>query len=107
LAGFQVTTIGRISGDHHWPDLGDRRGKLKDGSRGDLRGVVGGATGDVYYHKIKLCVGSGIIGINAGFSENLSVAGLVGRHGFFEHFKVSFDPSNNPPGFELTRIHRA
>ena len=81
--------------------------KLKDGMKGPLQGVVGGASGDVYYHEVKLCIAGAMIKINAGFSESLSVAGLLGRHGFFEHFSVVFDPSNNPPGFEITRIHRA
>jgi hypothetical protein len=80
---------------------------LESGIQGDLCGVVGAAKGSVYYHRVKLCVAGGIIPITAGFSENLSVAALLGRHGFFEHFSVLFDPANNPPGFEITRIHRA
>jgi hypothetical protein len=89
-------------------DIGRAHGlKLHDGKKGPLSGVIGGAKGEVYYHKVKLCVGTHIIPINAGFSENLSVAALLGRHGFFEHFTVLFDPANNPPGFEINRIHRA
>jgi hypothetical protein len=88
-------------------DVGKAHGlKLKDGAKGPLSGVVGGACGEVYYHKVKLCIGSHMIPINAGFSETLTVAGLLGRHGFFEHFSVLFDPANNPPGFEITRIYR-
>jgi hypothetical protein len=81
--------------------------KLRDGTRGVLGGVVGGSRGEVYYHKVKLCIADSMLTVNAGFSEHLSVAGLLGRHGFFEHFSVLFDPCNNPPGFEITRIHRA
>jgi hypothetical protein len=89
-------------------DIGKAHGlKLKEGVKGALGGVVGGFKGEVYYHRVKLCVGGGIIAINAGFSENLSVAALLGRHGFFEHFTVLFDPSSNPPGFEINRVHRA
>jgi hypothetical protein len=88
-------------------DIGKAHGlKLKSGLKGELGGVVGGAKGEVYYHKVKLCIGTDMIHINAGFSENLSVAALLGRHGFFEHFSVLFDPTNNPPGFEITRIYR-
>ena len=88
-------------------DIGKAHGlKLKDGPKGPLGGVVGGAKGEVYYHKVKLCVAGQIIPINAGFSETLSVAALLGRHGFFEHFSVFFDPANDPPGFEITRIYR-
>jgi hypothetical protein len=31
----------------------------------------------------------------------------LGRVGFFEHFKITFDPSSNPPGFDLERIYKA
>jgi len=37
----------------------------------------------------------------------LSVAAILGRHGFFEHYVVTFDPQNNPPGLNLERFHRA
>jgi hypothetical protein len=45
--------------------------------------------------------------ILAGFTDQLPVAGLLGRVGFFEYFKITFDPSTNPPGFDLERIYRA
>jgi len=48
-----------------------------------------------------------IILIKAGFYDRLGCAGILGRHGFFEHFAVTFDPSNNPPGMDISRIHRA
>jgi hypothetical protein len=89
-------------------DLGKAYGlKVRNGAKGSLSGVVGGSKGDVYYHKVKLCIGTHMILINAGFSETLSVAGLLGRHGFFEHYTVTFDPANNPPGFEIERVYRA
>jgi hypothetical protein len=78
--------------------------KLKEGRRGPLAGVVGGSFGDVYYHKVKLAVAGCILQVTAGFSEDLAVAGLLGRHGFFEHFSVLFDPTHDPPGFEINRI---
>ena len=81
--------------------------KLKDGDKGSLGGVVGGSKGDVYYHKIKLKVMADIIPITAGFSEHLSVAAILGRHGFFENFIVTFDPCTNPPGLTIQRVHRA
>jgi hypothetical protein len=60
----------------------------------------------MYLHKVSLYVPGHIIKIRAGFTDELRVAGLPGQMGFFEHFKVTFDPSNNPPGFELERIYR-
>ncbi len=89
-------------------DIGKSLGlKLKEGEHDKLGGVVGGSKGDVYYHRIKLKVLSDIIPITAGFSEQLATAAILGRHGFFEHFMVTFDPSNNPPGLLIERVHRA
>jgi hypothetical protein len=48
--------------------------KVETGVEGPLGGVVGGAIGKVYYHKVKLTFGSHIRPITAGFSPLLSVA---------------------------------
>ena len=81
--------------------------KIEKGEPGQLKGVVDGPPAIVYYHPVKLCVAEHIISIKAGFYDRLAFAGILGRHGFFEHFTTLFDPSNNPPGLEITRIHRA
>lgn len=89
-------------------DIGKAHGlKVEEGDEGPLGGVIGGAKGLVYYHRVKLNVASQIIPISAGFSAQLSVAAILGRHGFFEHFKVVFDPSSIPPGLTIERIYRA
>jgi hypothetical protein len=62
---------------------------------------------DVYYHAINLWVGTGMIKIMAGFAPDLSIGAILGRHSFFDNYIVTFDPSNNPPGFEITRVGRA
>lgn len=77
---------------------------FKSGQRDDL---IGGSKGEAYYHKIKLKVMGEIISITGGFSEHLSVAAIIGRHGFFDNFMVTFDPCNNPPGLIIERIYRA
>jgi hypothetical protein len=81
--------------------------KVETGEVGELRGVVAGAIATVYYHKVQLCLFEHIVSIKAGFYDQMGCAGILGRHGFFEHFSVMFDPSNTPPGLEITRIHRA
>ncbi len=89
-------------------DIGKQLGlKLKDRERGDLGGVIGGSKSDVYYHKIKLKVMADIIPITAGFSEKLVVAAILGRHGFFEHYTVTFDPCSSRPGLTVERVHKA
>ncbi len=44
-------------------------------------------------HDISLYAPGGIVNIRAGFSEDLPIAGLLGMNGFFDHFKVIFDPT--------------
>ena len=80
---------------------------MQNGEPGELRGVVDAPPAQVYYHRVKLCIGEHIISIKAGFYDKLGWSGILGRHGFFEHFSVLFDPSETPPGIEITRIHRA
>ena len=81
--------------------------KLAAGDEGPLGGVIGGASGKVYYHQIKLCLATHMIDVVAGFSEGLSVGAILGRAGLFEHYKITFDPCNDPPGLELERFYRA
>lgn len=80
--------------------------KIEDGEPGKLHGVVHGQSATVYYHKVKLCIAEHTIAIRAGFYDKLGFSGILGRHGFFEHFIVTFDPCNNPPGVSIERIHR-
>jgi hypothetical protein len=80
--------------------------KVETGKEGSLGGVVGGAVDKVYYHPVKLCLDAHMINVIAGFSENLGVAAILGRSGLFDHYTISFDPCNNPPGLELERFYR-
>ena len=67
---------------------------------------VGGRT-EVWIHPVSLFVGTQVLQINAAFSGALPVAGLLGRSGFFEYFRITFDPGGDPPGLELERVHKA
>ena len=58
-----------------------------------------------YIHEITLYLPGGSIDIQAGFMQGLSVPGLLGMNGFFEHFIVKFDPTEL--ALKLDRIHRA
>ena len=66
-----------------------------------------GGQSEVWVHPISLFVGEHVLQLNAAFSETLPVAGLLGRSGFFEHFRITFDPAGHPPGLELERIYKA
>ena len=80
---------------------------LGKGVESDLKGIIGGPSALMYFHKIKILLGSWSFTTTAGFSNNLSVAGILGRRGFFDNYKVTFDPLNVPPSVELEQIHRS
>ena len=81
--------------------------QIESGIKYQMGGIVAGAMIEVYYHDVKLWAGSDHVHVRAGFSDQFSVAGILGRRGFFENFIVTFDPSAEPPGFDLQRLGRA
>ena len=86
--------------------IGEQIGiKIKSGSEGDLGGVISGPRTKVYYHNIKLMVGTDVVEIKAGFPPDLT-ENLLGQIGFFDHFIVTFDFTPHPPAFEIQRILR-
>jgi len=86
--------------------IGTSKGIKVESGRKEIRNGIGGKQ-EVWIHPVQLYVGaSEMIEINAAFAKDLPLAGLLGRIGFFEHFKITFDPSSEPPGLELERIHK-
>jgi hypothetical protein len=79
---------------------------LKSGIETQLAGVIGVVSQPIYFHKVKILIGSEQFETMVGFSENLSVAGLLGRRGFFENSIVKIDSSVSPPVLEVEKIHR-
>jgi hypothetical protein len=80
---------------------------IEKGEKGQTTGISG-QPNTVYTHRISLYVPGGhVLKIRASFSEELPVAGILGIIGFFENFKITFDPTSTPPGFELERIYKA
>ncbi|HWZ42768.1 MAG TPA: aspartyl protease family protein [Candidatus Saccharimonadales bacterium] len=77
--------------------------ELKSGEIELTQGIGGGVP--IYLHEITLYLPGGPVKIKAGFRDNLPVAGLLGMNGFFEFFRVTFDPDLK--ACELQRIHRA
>jgi len=78
---------------------------VESGIEDILGGVIGGATAPMYYHNIKIQVGTEQIRTMAAFSWNISVTGILGRRGFFDNFSIKFDASTSPPTLELERIN--
>jgi hypothetical protein len=79
--------------------------KMESGTKEMRRGI--GGNQDVWIHPVVLYVGPNALNISAAFCKMLPVAGLLGRKGFFEHFRITFDPSSEPPGLEIERVNKA
>jgi hypothetical protein len=82
---------------------------IKDITTGILKvsgGVVKGVQMQTYGHDIRLVVGADNFKIVGYFSDDLPIAALLGRDGFFDKYIVTFDPRGPSPGFELTRVHK-
>jgi hypothetical protein len=77
-----------------------------DVPKGEVETTLG-ITGpsNTYLHDISLYAPGGIIAIRAGFSADLPVAGILGMIGFFDSFKILFDPAMLR--CELERIYKA
>lgn len=75
--------------------------------RREQRKGISGVGEDVWIHPVILYVGENGLSIEAAFSRRLPIAGLLGMKGFFDNFKVTFDPTTEPPGLEIERVHRS
>ena len=77
--------------------------EIEKGIPEDTLGVNGPSR--VYVHDVTLYAPGGMVVIRAGFSNELPIAGLLGMNGFFEHFRVIFDPTAQR--CELERLFQA
>jgi hypothetical protein len=76
---------------------------IKTGQLETTQGISGSES--VYLHEIMLYLPGGPIKAKVGFKENLPIAGLLGMNGFFEFFKVTFNPESKI--CEIQRIYHA
>jgi len=76
---------------------------IEKGELATTNGIAGPT--NVFLHDISLYVPGGIVAARAGFSDALPLAGLLGMTGFFENFKITFDPTAFR--VELERLYRA
>jgi hypothetical protein len=80
---------------------------LSNSFHDDVSGIIAGTSEKIYFHKVKLQVdGEWLIEITAGFVKKFNTAGILGRIGFFDNFKITFDHSGHPPAFEIERMSR-
>ena len=74
----------------------------------EIGGIISGPKQTVYYAPVQLYVADNwVITVTAGFLKKLAASGILGRNGFFDAFKVSFDHLVSPPAFEIERTNRA
>ena len=66
-------------------------------------GIAGPSS--IRLHDVRLYAPGGTIEICAGFSRDLPLAGVLGMKGFFDHFRITFDPAARR--CELERIFQA
>ena len=77
--------------------------KIVQGTEGDLGGVISKTRSKVWYHDVQLLIGQDRIHTKAGFSWDLD-CNLLGQIGFFDHYRVEFNPLPHPPRVSLFRI---
>ncbi len=78
---------------------------ITTGRRSAREGI--GGIQQVWTHRVVLYVHEHAMQLDAAFIDALPVTGLLGRKGFFENFKITFDPTGDTPGMELERVHKA
>lgn len=79
---------------------------VETGIKSTLGGILAGPRASIYFHQVKVRIAGEQFEAMAGFSWELSVAGILGRRGFFENFVVTIDATPNTPALELQRIRR-
>ena len=86
--------------------IGDSLGlQVRNGIEYEFSGV-GPVKSIGYIHKVRMQVAGDSYETNVVFCYELSMVGLLGQVGFFDHFIATFDWTPNPPCFELQRIQR-
>ena len=74
----------------------------------DIGGICDTKTDPAYFHEVKLYFEAGwVITVKAGFVKKLGTAAILGRNGFFDNFKITFDHSGHPPAFEIEKITKS
>jgi len=64
---------------------------IEQGDAQETMGISGPS--NIYMHDVALYAPGGVVLTRAGFSDDLPISGLLGMSGFFDHFKITFDPT--------------
>lgn len=77
---------------------------IKAGRQEETYGVDGKSSA-IYFHDILIYMPGGQITIDGAFSYDMPVPAILGMRGFFDNFKVTFDPTGQL--CEVERIYQA
>jgi hypothetical protein len=103
---FEVLIDTRASRSIFHSQIGHAVGINIESGEEELMMGVSGLPTKMYLHRVSIYVMGVIVPMVAGFCPDIPLAGLLGRRGFLEQFRFTFDHSTNPPQFELTQISR-
>lgn len=85
--------------------VGERLGiPIRSGPSERLQGFARTDETLVYFHEVLMLVAGASVRTKVGFCFNLPVTALLGRHGFFDNFRVTFDPPRM--GMRIDRVER-
>ena len=76
--------------------------KLENGLPSGVIGISGKVEAESFYHSVNLVVEDQVLRIKAAFVPGLCIGGVLGRRGFFDNFRVTFDLASRQ-SFEIER----
>ena len=79
---------------------------VRHGREVAFSGIARGAETIGYLHTVTLTVAAQNYEAPIVFAYGLSITGILGQVGFFDHFIVTFDWTPHPPCFDVQRILR-
>ncbi len=79
---------------------------VRKGQQVAFSGIARGAETIGYLHAVTLTVAAQSYEAPIVFAYGLSITGILGQIGFFDHFIVTFDWTPHPPCFDVQRIPR-
>jgi hypothetical protein len=90
----------------HWR-VGELLGiDVGGGIRDTILGALQSPQSEVFYHRLRMDVGGERLSVLAGFTRDALQPCLLGREGFFDQFRVTFNPEATPAGLEIERVRR-
>jgi len=84
-------------------DMGRELGLHVRSGRREETNCSNGEVMEIFLHRVRVAFPGGHVDLEAGFGEKVFFP-VIGRVGFLERFRVTFDHTFTPPGFEITPL---